>query len=441
MSQIFNVTNFGAQAGGVSNCTAAVQEAIDAATAQGGGVVVFEPGIYLMGSIFVKNNVELRIDKDVVIQGIEDESAYPDIWTRVAGIEMDWPAALINVCDQKNVKISGSGVVFGSGSHWWNKYWGTDRRGGMRKEYEAQGLRWAVDYDCKRPRLIQVWESEDVKIQDLTLKASPFWTIHVCYSNNITIDGIIITESTGPSSDGIDIDSSSNILIENCDIDCNDDNFCLKSGRDADGMRVNRPTENVTIRNCITRAGHGMFTIGSETSGGIRNIKFQDSKAFGTRNGIRFKSARNRGGVIENIEITNIEMDGVQIPFEFQLNWLPNYSYPTLPEGWEGEIPSHWQTMMEQIQPPERGIPEFKNIDISDVTAKNATTAFLVDGLSEKPIHHVKFEDINIVAKEAGIIKNAEQWMLENFQLKVIDDQSLKMEGCVGVDLPTISKI
>ena len=314
--------------------TKAIQAAIDACSAKGGGIVTFEPGVYLTGSIFVKEGVNLRIDKGVTILGSQDISDYPEIDTRVAGIEMKWPAALINIIGQDNAAITGEGTIHAQGKPFWDKYWA------MRKEYDPKGLRWIVDYDCKRPRTLLVSNSSNVTLKGITLKQAGFWTVHILYSKNVTIDGLMIlnnVEGNGPSTDGIDIDSSTFILVENCDIDCNDDNFCLKAGRDADGLRVNRPTEYVVIRNCISRAGGGLITCGSETSGSIRHVLAHNLKAKGTGVGIRFKSAKTRGGTVEDINIQDIEMDGVGTAIEVSMDWNPSYSYSSLPQGYSYE--------------------------------------------------------------------------------------------------------
>ena len=141
----------------------------------------------------------------------------------------------------------------------------------------------------------------------------------------------------GPSTDGIDIDSSTNILVENCDVDCNDDNICIKAGRDADGLRVNRPTENVVVRNCIARKGAGLLTCGSETSGSIRNVLAHDLIAYGTGTTLRLKSSMNRGGTVENIYMTRVEADSVTHILSVDLNWNPKYSYSALPKEYEGK--------------------------------------------------------------------------------------------------------
>jgi polygalacturonase len=163
----FCVVNFGAKPDGGTPCTAAIQQAIDAAAAARGGVVTFAKGRYLTGALFVKSHVELHLDEGVELVGVQDETAYPEIWSRVAGIEMRWPSALINVYEQTAVRITGPGMINGQGDYWWNKFWGPDERGGILKEYEAKGLRWAADYDCQRPRLILVYKSTNVLLEKL----------------------------------------------------------------------------------------------------------------------------------------------------------------------------------------------------------------------------------------------------------------------------------
>ena len=250
----FNAATYGAKGDGKTVDTVALQKTLDAAGKAGhGATIVLKPGVYLTGSLFVKSGTHLRLDEGVTLLGAQDQAAYPVMQTRISGIEMKWPAALLNVYEQTDVKISGKGIIDGDGKQWWDRYWKM-----RREDYEPKGLRWAVDYDCPRPRLIQVYKSATVDLRGLTLQRSGFWTVHICYSQKVNIDGIVIRNNIGghgPSTDGIDIDSSADVLVQHCDIDCNDDAICLKAGRDADGLRVNRPTERITIRDNTVRGG------------------------------------------------------------------------------------------------------------------------------------------------------------------------------------------
>jgi polygalacturonase len=441
----FRVNDFGARTDGEAASTAAIQSAIDAAAAAGGGVVRFGDGTYRSGAVFLKSNVRLHLDAGVTLCAIPDDTLYPERPTRVAGIEMVWPSALINVYQQTNVTISGRGVIDGNGQYWWHKFWGADSRSGMLGDYRARGLRWAVDYDCKRVRAVAVYDSRDVHLRDVTIKRSGFWSLTLTYSEDVTVDGVIIRANVGgygPSSDGIDIDSSRHILVQNCDIDCNDDNICLKAGRDADGLRVNRPTEHVTIRNCVTRSGHGMLTLGSETSGGIRHVLVDNLKALGTANGVRIKSARVRGGVVEDIRIQNLVMQGVDHPLHFELNWYPAYSYPTLPKGLDPDtVPAHWKVLTQMVEPPERGIPEVRNLVISNLTASGAETALYANAYPEKPMRDVHLDQVRILAREAGRIRNAADWTFEDVTLKVVAAGELQRENCRNVPVPELVRI
>jgi hypothetical protein len=429
--RIFLVNSFGAIGDGVQKSTTAIQEAIDVCSKAGGGTVTFKPGRYLTGALFLKSNVHLRLDAGVTLLASQEDADYPSISTRVAGIEMKWPAALINVNDQKSVMLSGVGTIDGRGEIWWDRY------RDLRVDYESRGLRWAADYDCQRVRLLVIWKSTDVTVEGLRFRRSGFWTVQVVYSEHVTVDGIKTRNNDGPSTDGVDIDSSRYVVVENCDIDSNDDDICLKAGRDSDGLRVNRPTEFIVIRNNIMRRGNGMISFGSETSGGIRKIVAYHNHAIGTGEGIRFKSARTRGGFVEDVLIRDLRMENVSMPFTFTLNWQPSYSYPTLPSGTQ-DVPSYWRVLAAPVTPPERGLCEFRNLTIEDVRVVGAARVFSAVGLPEKPIINVKWVNVTASAYEAGLIENARNWTMKNVTLHTADDKPLTITDCKNVALPRI---
>jgi polygalacturonase len=438
---VVDAATFGAKPDGVTVSTAAIQQAIDAAAAAGGGVVAFPRGTYLTGALFLKSRVELRLDEGVTLRAVQDPAAYPEIPSRVAGIEMPWPAAVISAVGQRQVTLSGKGVLDGDGAFWWRLYWGEDQKGGLRADYEKRGLRWAADFDCKRPQAVLFKDCEDVLVKELTIRRSPFWTVHLLYCARATVDGVTIRNNVGgcgPSTDGIDVDSSRDVLIQNCDIECYDDNICLKAGRDADGLRVNRPTENVVIRDCVTRQGHGMLTLGSETSGGIRHVEVSNIRALGTRTGIRFKLVRPRGGVVEDISLHDIVMEDVPTPIVMNVGGMVA-DYP-LPAGLcESDIPQHWKTLRLPVEPPERGIPEYRGIVISNVTATGCAKAIDVRGTPEKPVRAVRLSQIRIQARTAGAIRHAADWTADRVVIEAEDAKPLHLEDCRGVEAPLVT--
>jgi polygalacturonase len=411
----FNTAKYGAKGDGVTLNTAAIQQAIDAA-AREHGTVVFPAGTYLTGSIFVKTGVTLKLDKGVTLLGSRDINDYPMMPTRIAGIEMSWPAALVNVYRQKDAAIVGEGTIDGDGKVFWDAYWA------LRKEYQPRGLRWASDYDARRPRLVQVFDSSEVKVGGgLLMRRAGFWTVHVCYSNGVTVDGLTIRnneEGRGPSTDGIDIDSSSKVLVANADIAVNDDAVVMKAGRDADGLRVARPTEDVVVRDIIVRDSKGGIVFGSETSGGFRNIEAYnltfDEK---TPVGILFKSAHTRGGWGENLRLHDITMKGTPVVMRVNMNWNPAYSYAAIPAD-ATNVPAHWKVMATPV-PKEKGIAHFRDVKIWNIKATGAKTAFEVAGFPEAPLQRFQFDQLDIEAQNGGYIGDAEDWRFSRTTLRL----------------------
>jgi polygalacturonase len=427
--RIFSANDYGAKPDSTTLNTAAIQKAIDAA-APAGGTITLKPGTYLTGSLFLKSGVTLDLPEGVTLIGSEKLEDYPMLPTRIAGIEMTWPAALINTRDQHNVTITGKGTIDGDGPIWWKSYWD------LRATYEPKGLRWASDYDARRPRLILFQNSSDIHLGGgITLKRSGFWTVQVLYSHNITIDGVIIRNNEGgkgPSTDGIDIDSSHDILVTHADIDVNDDALCLKAGRDYDGLRVNRPTENVVLRDSIIRHGAAAVTIGSETSGGFRNIEAYNITALsGVPSGVLFKSAHTRGGTARDIRIHDLTLEGVAIPIHITMNWNPSYSYATLPPDLKNP-PPYYITLTTPVIPPEKGLPHFSDVHIWNIKATGAKEAFNVSAYADAPLVDFKIDHLNIEAKTAGTIANAKNWSMIDNTITSVDGTKVTFTSRTG---------
>ena len=427
----FSVAKYGAKGDGKALDTAAIQQTIDAAaqvSGKSGGTVTFPAGTYLTGSIFVKSGVTLRVDKGVTLLGSQNLKDYPVMPSRIAGTEMSWPAALVNVYKQSHASITGEGTIDGNGKIFWDSYWT------LRKGYEPRGLRWASDYDAQRPRLIQIFDSSNVKLGGgINLKRSGFWTVHICYSNDVTVDNVIIRnndpkDGRGPSTDGIDIDSSKHILVQHADIAVNDDALCLKAGRDSDGLRVNRPTEDVVLRDSIIRDGAAAVTFGSETSGGFRNIEAYNLTAEGhVPVGILFKSAHTRGGWGENIRINDITLTGVPVVLRITMNWNPSYSYAAIPAS-EHDYPAYWKVLSTPV-PDAQGRAHFHDVHISNVKATGAKTAFEVDAFPQVPVDHFTLDHMNIQAQTAGHIADAKDWKFSDVTLTTADGSVVALSG------------
>ena len=423
----FVANGYGAKGDGVTLATKAIQAAIDHASTSG-GTVTLRPGTYLSGALFVKSGVTLRIDAGVTIRGVRDLSGYPQMPTRVAGIEMTWPAALINVYQQHDVTITGKGTIDGDGKYWWDRYWA------LRKQYQPRGLRWAADYDAKRPRLIQIFNSSNIRLDGLMLERSGFWTVHICYSHDITVEGVTIRNNKdghGPSTDGIDIDSSSKVLVAHADIEGNDDALCLKAGRDSDGLRVDRPTENIVIRDSTVRAGAAGVTFGSETSGGFRHIEVSGIHVIKpVPVAILFKSAHTRGGGGEDIRIHDIVAEGVRTVLEVNLNWNPSYSYATIPPDAKN-IPPYWRVLATPV-PIGRGLPHFRDVIITGVKATGAQQAFNVAAYKDAPLVGFRLTHWMVEAQTAGTIADARNWVVHDVAVDTTDGSKVSVADSTG---------
>lgn len=388
------ISEHGAVGDGRTLNTKSIQTVVEKCAGQGGGVIVVPSGTFVTGSIFLKPGVNLHLEQGGVLKGSQNTNDYPWIDTRIAGLEMKWPAALINARGVTNLQITGEGTIDGSGERWWREYW--DARA------KANGI--DPHFKIARPRLVHIINSTNVVVRGLTLKDSAFWNLQLTYCDGVVIRDLTIRAPTTPiraaSSDGIDIDSTRNVLIEGCDIECADDAICLKSGRDADGLRVNRPTENVVIRNCRVGKAAGLVVFGSETAGGIRNVRISDCRADeGCEEVVRFKTRMGRGGVVEDVVYENITATGTARVFNFNMD---AFSTTWLPEEFRTPVPA------------EQGTPVFRNITVRNLRAVNCAAAGRIAGLSESPLRNLRLENVSIEAKRGFTIQNTQELKFQN---------------------------
>lgn len=392
------ISEHGAVGDGKTLNTRAIQAVIEQCATNGGGAIVVPSGTFVTGSIFLKQGVQLVIEKGGVLKGSQNTNDYPWIDTRIAGLEMKWPAALVNADGVTGLRISGAGTIDGSGERWWREYWDTRNAAPGRAD---------PHFKIARPRLVHIINATNVIVRDVTLKNSAFWNLQLTYCEGVEVRDVTVRAPVKPiraaSSDGIDIDSSRNVLITGCDIECADDAICLKSGRDADGFRVNRPTENVVIENCRVGNAAGLVVFGSETAGSIRNVTVRNCRADeGCEEIVRFKTKMGRGGVVEDILYENIIAVGTARVFSFNMN---AFSTMWVPEEFQSEVP-----------PPE-GTPIFRNITVRNLTVTNAASAGRIIGLEEAPIKNLRLENVSIEARQGFTIRYTKGLQFDNVKL------------------------
>jgi unsaturated rhamnogalacturonyl hydrolase len=322
----FKITDFGAAADGQTDNTEAIRKAIAVCNKAGGGRVVVPPGTWLIGAIHLKSNVNLHVSEGATLKFIPEPAKYlPMVFTRWEGVELMNYSPLIYAFEQENLAITGKGTLDGSASYdnWWG--WNRKQPGQPTKQVPArnrlieqgdQGVPVAQriygEGSFLRPNFIQPYRSRNILIEGVTILNSPMWEIHPVLCTNVTVRGVKVN-SHWPNNDGCDPESSRDVLIEDCVFDTGDDCIAIKSGRDNDGRRVNVPSENIIVRNCVMKDGHGGVVLGSEISGGVRNVFVENCQMDSPHldRALRFKSNARRGGVLENVFMRNVEIGRV----------------------------------------------------------------------------------------------------------------------------------
>jgi polygalacturonase len=320
----FPITDFGAKGDGQTDCSAAIARAIEACNRAGGGRVVVPPGVFLTGAIHLKSKVNLFLAKGAVLRFSTDPSKYlPTVFTRWEGVECMNYSALIYAYEQENIAVTGEGVLDGQASraNWWRWKGGDpscDQKEG-RKRLFAMGERGVPvaervfgEGDFLRPNFFQPYKCRNVLVRGVTFQDSPMWFLHPVLCRNVTVDGVTVV-GKGPNNDGCDPESCFDVLIKDCRFDTGDDCIAIKSGRNNDGRRINVPSANLVIQECSMKDGHGGVVIGSEISGGVRNV-FAEECLMDSPNlerALRIKTNAVRGGLLENIYMRNVKVGEV----------------------------------------------------------------------------------------------------------------------------------
>lgn len=389
----YNILDYGAQkcawnAAERVLSTDAIRKAIETCNKNGGGRVVIPKGDWITGAVHLKSNVNFHLEEGATLHFSDNPEDYlPAVHVRWEGVECYNYSPLVYAPNCENVAITGKGTLNGHGKKWWalKKKEDFDRIKASAQPLESRqfGLKGGVT--SQRPVLLMPWKSKNVLIEGVTLIDPPFWTVQPVYCENVIIRGITIDSRRGHNGDGIDLDSCKNVLIEYNNLQTNDDAVCLKSGLNQDGIQIGIPCENVVVRHFVARnvlTGSGGIVIGSEMSGGVRNVYVHDALFEDCDRGIRMKSTRGRGGIVENIFVEDVTMKNIR-----QEAFVINTSYAGATQG---------------------PAPLFRNIRLKNIRASNVARCIEVKGLADMKVQNIELSDCSFTGRQGATISHAE---------------------------------
>jgi len=445
-NHMVTITEFGAVGDGLTLNTEAFRKAIEAVTSKGGGTVVVPRGIWLTGPIILKSNLRIHADDGALILFSPDKSLYPLIETSFEGYNTVRCISPIYGKDLQNIAFTGKGIWDGSGEAWrpvkrekvspplWKDIVNS---GGVVSDdgkiwYPSESYKRAQDIsemnvpvqaatmaqyesmkDFLRPVMMSLAGCKKILIDGPVFQNSPAWCLHPLMCEDLTVRNITVKNPWySQNGDGIDIESCRNVLLYNSSFDVGDDAICIKSGKNEDGRERGIPTENLVIRNCIVYHGHGGVTIGSEMSGGVRNVSVAGCTFMGTEVGIRFKSNRGRGGLVENIWFKDILMTNIPTQaISFNLYYGGLSVSEMLAEG------KNVETTLGEIPPVTEETPQFKNISMKNITCRGAQQAIYLQGLPELNLENINLENIDMTAENGMACIDAKGIRVRNMRL------------------------
>jgi polygalacturonase len=419
----YNVLRYGAKNDSSRLATKAIAAAINAASKKGGGTIYFPAGKYLTGPIHLKSNIIILIDAGAELHFSDNFDDYlPMVPSRWEGTDVINFSPLFYAYKEENITITGRGLINGHGKKWWDfseGYKDTMRRTKWQMEFDRQNkdivrpdLPGMVERGFLRPPFIQPMFCKNVLVEGITIINSPFWTVNPEFCENVTIAGVTINNPKSPNTDGINPESCKYVHISNCHISVGDDCITIKSGKDRAGRKMAAPAENYTITNCTMLSGHGGVVIGSEMSGGVKKITISNCVFDGTDRGIRIKTARGRGGIVEEIRVDNIIMKNIR----------------------EQAIVLDMQYTRTSSEPVSERTPQFRNIHFSNITAQTNQAVFL-NGLAEMPIEDISFNDIQFDAQTGITIREAKNIAFHQVRVTTRLGPALTAENLSGLEV------
>ncbi|MEI7621188.1 MAG: glycoside hydrolase family 28 protein [Candidatus Moraniibacteriota bacterium] len=401
-ARVCNIIDYGAVANKKIKNTQAINNAIADCAKNGGGRVLIPAGTWLTGAIHLDNNIDLHLDAKAILSFSADPNDYlPVVLSRYEGIDVYNYSPLIYANGKQNLAITGNGKLVGNGATWLdlNNLDVTHQLYAMGANNTPIKERvFGSPEKMLRPAFVEFLHSNAILLEDFTIENGPMWTIHPTYSQNIIIRHISIL-TTGKNNDGIDLDSSKNVLIENSQLDTNDDSIALKSGKAADGLKVNYATKNIIIRNNTMRNGHGGVAIGSEMAGGVFNVFAYNCKIFSNQYGIRLKALENEKVQASNLWFQNIEMDKL--------------SFSTI------QMTMHYGSDQASGN---TGVPIFQNVYFSNLTSTRARQAINIDALENSPAKNIAIENSNFASGTGVSLKNVTNFSLKRSTVQAKND-------------------
>lgn len=448
----FNVLDYGANNDGSELSTEAIQSAIDRAGDAGGGTVIIPAGVYLTGPIVLRSNIRLYAEQNALVIFSSDFSLYPIVDAIFEGVDTKRCQSPISASNAENIAICGQGTFDASGDAWRPLRRAKATAKQWKKQVECGGVvsedgktwypdenalfaqtlcvdqnvpvnvpNWDSIQSFLRPVLLNFVNCKNILLEGVCFENSPAWNLHPLMCEDLVLNNLTVRNPWySQNGDGVDVESCKNVLINRCVFDVGDDAICMKSGKNEDGRRRAMPTENVLIKACTVYHGHGGFVVGSEMSGDVRKIEVSDCLFIGTDVGLRFKSTRGRGGIVEDIYIKNINMAAIE---NDALTFDLFYGGKGVGEESDKEIA---ERMAAQVPAVTEETPVFRNITIENVVCKGADRAIYFNGLPEMKIQNVSLSNIRMTAQQGAIFRYTNGLALNNVLIHAAKGQDME---------------